>query len=145
MYDMCQWIVSVAITGTDALYLVRMFIEHVLLKFGLCLMVVIDDRNEFHGVLESMCNVLDIKFHIVAKFNHKVVGVELFHKFLNHAKKVSTEARGSSEPNVEVAMETPHAWNAIPLDGTDIIRSVTAIGRTLRFSLDIDLVNIPQF
>lgn len=127
-----------------ASYLARMFMEHVLLKFGLCLMVVIDDGNEFRGIFESMCNTLRIKFHIVVERNHKAIGVERFYKFLNHAQRISTEARGTSEPFVEVGIATAYAWNASPIDGTDIVRSVPAIGRTLRFTLDIDLAAMPD-
>ena len=75
-----------------------------------------------------MCNKLKIKFHVVAKQNHKAVGVERFHKFLNKAQKISTEERGTSEPFVEIGMATAYAWNASPIDGTDIIRSIPAIG-----------------
>ena len=78
MCDMCQWVICVSITATDASYLDQMFMEHVLLKFGICMMVVCDDRNEFRGTVENMCNKLNIKFHIVAKRNHKAVGVERF-------------------------------------------------------------------
>jgi len=48
------------------------------------------------------------------------------------------------EPFVEVGMATVYAWNASPIDGTDIVRSVPAIGRTLRFPLDIDLAAMPD-
>ena len=50
MWAMCQWVVSVAITGTEALYLARIFMKHVLLKFEICRMIVIDDGNEFRGI-----------------------------------------------------------------------------------------------
>ena len=90
-----------------------------------------------------MYNTLGIKFHVVDKRNHKAVGVERFYKFWNHPLKISTEARGSSEPFVEVAMATAYTWNASPLDGTDIIRSVPTIGRTLHFPLNIGLADIP--
>lgn len=40
-------------------------------------------------------------------------------------------------------MATAYAWNASPIDGTDIVRSVLAIGHELRFPLDISLADIP--
>ena len=40
-------------------------------------------------------------------------------------------------------MATAYTWNASPLDGTDIIRSVPTIGRTLHFPLNIGLAGIP--
>ena len=36
-----------------------------------------------------------------------------------------------------------YAWNSSPIDGTGIFCSVTAIGRELRFTLDIDLSDLP--
>ena len=38
--------------------------ENVLLKFGLCLMVVLDDGNELRSIFEKMSNALGINFHI---------------------------------------------------------------------------------
>ena len=102
-------------------------------------MVVIDDGNDFWGIFESMYNSLCIKFHIVSKWNHKPVDVERFHKFLNHSQRISTEACGTSEPFVEVGIPTEYAWNASPIDGTDIIWSMPAIGSTICFPLDVNL------
>ena len=89
--------------------LAQMFMEYVLLKFGLCIMVVIDDGNEFRGVFEGMCNAPNIRFHIVANRNHKAVRVERLHKFLNHAQKISTEERGASKTFIEVGMASVYA------------------------------------
>ena len=36
-----------------------------------------------------------------------------------------------------------YAWNASPIDGTDILRSVPAIGRELKFLIDIHESNLP--
>ena len=85
MCDMTEFVVCTAITTTEASYLARMFMEHILLKFGLCIMVVCDDGNEFRGTFEQMCTALNIRFHVVAKRNHKAIGIERFHKFLNHS------------------------------------------------------------
>ena len=51
----------------------------------------------------------------------------------------STEERRTSEPFVKIAMATVYVWNASPIDGTDIIRIVPAIGRELRSPLDVSL------
>ena len=142
---MCQWVICVAISATEASYLARMFMEHVLLKFGICVMVVCDDGNEFRGTFEKMCNKLNIKFHVVAKRNHKAVGVERFHKFLNKAQNISTEERGTSEPFVEIGMATAYAWNASPIDGTDIIRSVPAIGKEATLSFGRELMSSTRY
>ena len=143
MCGMTEFVMRVAITMTEASYLARMFMEHILLKFGLCIMVVCDDGNDFRGTFGKMCDDLNIRCHVIAKRNHNAVGIEKFHKFLNHAEKISTKECGTSEAFIEVAIATSYTWNTSPVEGTDIIRSMPAIGRELRFPLDINLAEIP--
>jgi len=57
-------------------------------------MIVIEDGKEFRGIFERMCNALSIKFNIVTKYNHKAMGVEQFHKFLNYAQKILLNLAG---------------------------------------------------
>ena len=59
------------------------------------------------------------------------------------SRNFATETRGSSEPFVEVDISTAYAWNTSPLDDTGIIRSIPAIGHTLRFPFDIDMADMP--
>ena len=134
MCNMCQWVIC-----NRSIVPARMFMEHFLLKFDICVMVVCDDGNEFRGTFEKMCNKLNIKFHVVAKRNHKAVGVERFHKFLNKAQKISTEERQTSEPFVKISMATAYAWNANPFDGTDIIENVPAIEKEATLSFGREL------
>lgn len=91
-----------------------------------------------------MCALLKIRFHAAAKRNHKSIGVERFHAFLNRGTTIFAEERGSNECFVEAAMVLAYAWNASPVDGTGIIRSVPAIGRELKFPLDIELSEEPK-
>jgi len=143
MCDMSQFVVSVPICGAESSYVARIFMESVLLKFGICAMVVVDEGSEYRRTFEQMCKALKLRFHPVAKRNHKAVGVERFHKFLNHAQTIATEQRGTPEIFVECAMTAAYAWNASVIDGTDIVRSIPAIGRVLKFPLDIIESEIP--
>ena len=72
-----------------------------------------------------MCDVLHLRYDIVAKIYNKTVSVERFHRFLNKSQK-----SGITEG---------YAWNSAPNDGTDIMCSVPAIGLELWFYLDIEL------
>ena len=144
MCDMTQFVITVPTKRIDATEMAKLFMEGVLLKFGLCIMVVCDEGSEFRGEFESMCKILNIRFHTVAKRNHKAVGVERYHKFLNHAQRISTEQRKTSAAFVEIGMTTAYAWNASCIDGTDIVRSLPAIGRALRFPVEINESAIPQ-
>ena len=143
MCDMSQFVVSVPVKQTSASYLARVFMENVLLKFGICAVIVVDDGSTFRGLFEEMCSLLKIRFHAAAKRNHRSIGVERFHAFLNRGTTIFSEERGSNECFVEAAMVLAYAWNASPIDGTGIIRSVPALGRELKFPLDIELQDAP--
>ena len=44
----------------------------------------------------------------------------------------------------ETAMVSAYAWNAMPIDGADIIRSIPAIGFILCFPMDVALDQLPM-
>ena len=137
MCNMTQFVIVQAVPNTEASNVARLFMEGVLMKFGLCIMVVVDNGSDFGGLFEEMCKLLNTRFHLVAKRNYKAVGIERFHKFLNHAQTIATEERGASAAFVEYGIAVAYAWNASPIDGTDIICIIPAIGRPLQYPLDI--------
>ena len=104
----------------------------------------VDDGSTFRGLFEDICKLLKIRFHAAAKRNHRSIEVERFHAFLNRGTTIYTEERGSNACFVEAAMVLAYAWNASPIDGTGIIRSVPAIGRELKFPMDIELGEEPN-
>ena len=121
----------------------RAFMEGTSLKLGFCMVVAVDDDSKFMALFESMANALNIRLHRVAKRNHKAIGVERYHKFLNHNATILSAARQTHKCFVEVALVSAYAWNAMPIDGTDIIRSIPAIGRPFRFHIDVTLAELP--
>ena len=137
MCDLTQFVVMAPVVKLEASYIARVFMENVLLKFGLCALVVIDEGKEFCGLFRTVCRMLNIKCHVVAKRNHKAVGVERFHRFLNHSQRICAEERGTPASFVECGLTTAYAWNASHIDGTEIVRSLPAIGRILHFPIDI--------
>ena len=144
VYDMTQFLVSIATYFITASHLVRLFMKGVLSKFGLCAMIVEDKDGKFMGTFLQMGKALGIRVHVAAACNHETVGVEPFHNFLNHSNKVYGVEHQMSEICVEVAMVSVYAWNARTIDGTDIIRSVPTIGRELKYPMDIHITKIPQ-
>ena len=44
---------------------------------------------------------------------------------------------------IEAVIVAGYAWNSSPIDGTDIIRSIPAIGRELKFPIDIFSASFP--
>ena len=144
MCDMSQFVVVVPVPDESSATLADYFFQHVLMKFGLCHLVVLDDGNPFKGAFVAMCESLKLNYDILAKRNHKGLSVEHFHRFLNKAITIAMEDRQSNDVFVPAGIAAGYAWNSAPIDGTDILRSTVAIGREFRFPIDIDLSALPQ-
>ena len=87
--------------------------ESTLLKFGLRIVVVVNDDTKFVALFEGMAKSLNIRLHRVSKRNHKAIGVERFHKFLNHNATIISAARQThkcfiviSHKNCQLACES---------------------------------------
>ena len=91
-----------------------------------------------------MCQVLNLNYDVLTKSNHKRISVEHFHRFLNKIVTIAVEERGTNAIFSPASIIAAYSWNRVPIDGTDIIRSVPAIGRSLIFPLDINLIVVPK-
>jgi len=58
---------------------------------------------------------------------------------LNKSVNIATEDRGTNDIFVPTRNAAGYAWNNAPVDGTDILRTIPAIGRELHFHLNINL------
>ena len=83
--------------------------------------------------------MLRIKYDTLAKRNHRRLLVEKFHRFLKKETTIATEDRGTNYGFVAAGVTAGYNCNSLPIDGTDILRSVPTIGRKLRFPLDVDI------
>jgi hypothetical protein len=143
MCDLTGFVLVNATNNITAHDLARLFVQEVLLKIGFCGLVVVDDGSNFKGLFVAVCDILSIDIHVAARGNHKAVGVERFHRFLNKAVAIASNDRGTNTVFVEAAHTAAYAWNSSPIDGTDIIRSVPAVGRPFRFPFDLSLAPTP--
>jgi hypothetical protein len=128
MCDLTGFVVQTAVSNITSHDLARIFYQEFLLKFGMCGMVVVDAGSNFLAVFEAMCAVLQIRCHAAAKGNHKAVSVERYFRFLNKAVTIAINDRDDHTVWVAAAMTAGYAWNSAPIDGTDILRSVAAVG-----------------
>ena len=142
--NMSQFIVVVTVTNESFATLAENFFQHMLMKFGLCHLVVIDDGIPFKSAFVAMCTALDFNYDILAKRNHKDLTVEYLHRFLNKAVTIAMEDRQSNDVFVPAGIAAGYALNSASIDGTDILRSTVAIGREFRFPIDINLSALPQ-
>ena len=109
MYDMTHFVCAVALSHANVAELARAFMEDTLLKFGFCIVVVVDEDSKFMALFEAMAKALNIRIHRVAKSNHKTIGVERFHKFLNYNATIINSARQTHKCFVEVACISAYA------------------------------------
>ena len=144
MCDMSQLVVVVPITTESSATLAENYFQHVLMKFGLCHLVVIDDDTPFKGDFVAMCTALDLNYDILAKRNNNGLTDGHFHRFLNNAVTIAIEDRQSNDVFVPAGIATEYVWNSLPIDDTAILRSAVAICRESMFPIDINLSALPQ-
>ena len=138
--DSTQFVIVVLVPNEIVATLAKYFMQHVLLKFDICYLIILDDGSPFKGIFTAMCKTLNTNFDILAKRNHKFLLVEKFYRFVNSIT-IAAEDRRTNDVFIAVG----YVWNSLPIDGTDIPRSVPVIGQELRFSLDIDLITLLPF
>ena len=80
---------------------------------------------------------LRIPVHAVARGNHKSIINEGFHRYLNKVHTINSADKGSLHQWLQFVLFALYAWNAGPVDGTDISRSVVAIRREFSFTMDL--------
>ena len=83
MCDLTQFVVSTITTETHAEYFAKLFMENVVLLFGMVLILVVDDNSRFKIVFKYMCASLVIIYWPLVRRNHKGMRVEKYHRFLN--------------------------------------------------------------
>ena len=115
--------------------------ERVLLQIGFCHIVHVDADNKFKSVFEVMCNSLSLWFSAAAKGNHQSVSIERFFKYANKAVTIATQDQATLSVWVLAILLAASAWNSSPIDGTNIIWSIPAVGRPFQFPLDINITN----
>ena len=143
MCDITQFLVSSPTNDITAANLAKLFMADVVLSFGMCSVVVIDDGSSFKSVFIAMCDCLRIVYWCLSRGNHKGNSVERYHRFLNKTQAIAGNDRGTHDVYIQNAKTSQYAWNSAPIDGTDITRSMAAIGRNFRFPLDVELSPTP--
>ena len=144
MCDMSQFVVVVPVINESFATLADNRFQHVIMKFGVCHLVVIDDGTPFKCVFVAMCKALDLSYDIFSKRNHKRLTVEHFHHFFNKAVTIAMEDKKSNDVFVPAGIAVGCAWNSAPIEGNNIVRSTAVIGHEFRFSIDINLSALPQ-
>ena len=67
MCDMTQFIIDVPVKNETSSILVDHFIQHILLKFGIYHLVILDNDIPFKGIFSMICKTLNNNFDILEK------------------------------------------------------------------------------
>ncbi|CAJ1952165.1 unnamed protein product [Cylindrotheca closterium] len=103
---------------------------------GLPRLILIDEGSENKDQFTALCDTIGIAYHTVSPENHDGILCERFHKYLNKVQQIGAADMNTYE---EWAMNTlfgTYAWNAAPVDDTDIQRAFAAVARHFKFPLD---------
>jgi hypothetical protein len=111
-------------------------IMRILLRYGFCHTVVLDKDSKFFGVCREAIDLLKINCHILSSANHNPMIVERINRYLTKGLKIMCNERDSVRVALEAILLLLYAWNSCPVPGTDISRSLVAVGREFAFSID---------
>ena len=144
MCDLTQFIVSCILIDKRSEALSKIFIEQVILTFGMVAVVVVDANSLFRSTFEAICKLLKLTLWPLSRKKHRGNSIERYHRFLNKKQTISGQDRGAHEGFHQNIKTSQYAWNSAPVDETDIPRYVAAVGREFRFPLDIELLDQPS-
>jgi hypothetical protein len=132
----------------DSDQITRLAFSHFFVPNGLPKLVIVDEGSEFKGVLVTVCETLGIQYYVAPPESHNAVLCERFHRYLNKVLRIGVADQQTYEQWTVNTLFATYAWNASPVDGTDVIRSFAAKARTFKFPLDIqtdqEVARIPQ-
>ena len=99
--------------------------QHVLMKFGICNLVVINDSTVIKGYFFGICQGLNLKYDIFSKGNFKGITVKHFYRFLNKSVTIAVEERGINDMFVPTIINVGCSWNSAHINGIYIYSEVS--------------------
>ena len=106
------------------------------LRFGFSHTIVLDKDSKFFGQVKQALELLEINIHVLSGDNHNPMLIERINRFLNKGLTIMTNERDSIRIALEAILLLLYAWNSCPVPGTDISRSLVAVGREFAFPID---------
>jgi hypothetical protein len=132
---MCTFATMEPITNANAASYASAIMK-IILRFGFCHTCVLDKASKFFGVCREALDLLKIDCHVLSGGNHNPMIVERLNRYLNEGLRIMTNERDSNRIALEAILLLIYAWNSCPVPGTDISRSMVAVGREFTFPID---------
>jgi hypothetical protein len=108
-------------------------IMKILLRYGFCHTAVLDRDTKFYGVCRKALDLLQISCHILSGANHNPMLVERVNCYLTKGLKIMCNEQDLVRIANEAIFLLLYAWNSCPDPGTDISRSLVAVGHEFTF------------
>jgi hypothetical protein len=108
----------------------------IILRYGFCHTVILDKDSKFMSVFKESLDLLNINYHVLSGDNHIPMLVERVNGYLNEGLRIMTNERDSVRIALEAILLLIYARNSCPVPGTDISRSLVAVGREFSFPID---------
>ncbi len=124
-------------------------IMNIIMQYGFCHIVVLNKDSKFFGVCRELLDLLKINCHVLSGGNHNPMLVERINRYLNKGLKIMVNKQDSPCIALEAILLLIYTWNSCPVPGTNISRSLVAVGREFQFSIDfssgkhIELMSAP--
>jgi len=132
---MCSFACMEPVTNPSATTFASAIMK-ILLRYGFCHTAVLDKDTKFYGVCREALDLLQINCHVLSGANHNPMLVERINRYLTKGLKIMCNERGSVRIANEAILLLLYAWNSCPVPGTDISRSLVAVGREFAFPID---------
>ena len=109
--------------------------EYVLLKFGVCHLVVHNNGRPFKGAFSMIFTALNLNCNALNNHYHKGLTVEHFYQFLSKTETINLDDRDTCKCCVSIGVTVGYTLNSEPLYDTCITRSIFTIGCDFGFLL----------
>ena len=99
----------------------QVVMSQVIMPNGLPKLVLIDDDSLFKKDLMTILEDVGIPYHVVSPEQHEGVLCERFHRYMNKVQGLMGLDTGTHTNWMINASFAAYAWNATPVDGTDVV------------------------
>jgi hypothetical protein len=133
--SMCTFGALKPVTGANATAFALAIVK-IQLWYGLCHTVVLDKDSKFYDVFRESLDLLEINCHVLSGDNHNPMLVEHLCRYFSKGLCIMTNERNIVRVALKALLLLLYAWNSCPVLGTDISRSLVAVGREFAFPID---------
>ncbi len=132
---MCTFDALEPVSGANATTFASAIMK-IQLHYGFCHTIILDKDKKFHGVCHEALDLLKINCYVLLGDNHNPMLVERLCRYFNKGLTIMCNERDTVCIALKCLLLLLYAWNSCPVPGTDISRSLVAVGCQFAFLID---------